>query len=161
MSKYVTYSDYKNLYGDIEETTFNRLVIRACAVADKLTTGADGIRKLKEFFPTDTDDIEVLKSAICGVIHLMADIEVLEAAEGYTTRSDGTVVGKKVTSISSGSESLSYSTDVSSSMVGSLVGDIEAQSKAFKALMTEGLRYIQDANGVNLMYMGAYPAWED
>lgn len=162
MSKYVTYSDYTTLYGSIEETVFNRLVLRASAAADRLTTGVDGIKKLKEFFPEDADDAEVVRAAICGVIKLMADIEATEAATGYVTRTDGTVVGKKIASISSGSESLSYSTDsANGSMAGTLVSDAEAQNKAFNTILTEGLRNITDANGVNLMYRGIYPAWED
>ena len=165
MSRYVTLEDYTTLYGSMDETEFNRLVVGASAKADKLTTGIDGLRKLKEYFPTDSDDAEVVKASICGVIHLMHQISTLEEAnasgQGYVTREDGTQVGKTVTSISSGSESISYSATASGqTMASTLVGDIKGQNEAYKVILEEGFRGIADANGVNLMYMGAYPLLE-
>lgn len=163
MSKYVTLVDYNQFYSNsIEEPAFNRFVVGASAQADKVTTGVDGVKKLKVAFPTDADDVEVVKAAICGVIHLMAEIETAnEAASaggGYITRDDGTVMGRQVTSISSGSESISYSAAASGqSTASALIGDVKAQNEAYKAILEEGFRGIPDANGVNLLYLGVYP----
>lgn len=161
--KYVTLEDYNQFYSDqIEETAFNRYAISACAKADALTTGVDGVKKLKVAFPTDVDDIETVKASICGVIHLMHEIESLEASvtsgQGYITREDGTLLGKTVTSVSSGSESISYSASASGQTRASvLVNDSEAREKEYKTILEEGFRGIDDANGVHLMYMGFYP----
>lgn len=163
MSKYVTLADYQQFYSDsIEVTDFNRFVIGACKKADVLTTGVDGVKKLKVAFPTNEDDAEVVKAAICGVIHLMNEIKTIEdasiSAQGYVTREDGTVVGKTVASISSGSESISYSTSASGqTLASSLLGDKLGQEKAFSTILSEGFRGTDDANGVHLMYMGIYP----
>lgn len=161
--KYVTVADYQQFYNDsIEGVDFNRFVVGASQQADRLTTGIDGVKKLKIAFPTDSDDAEVVKAAICGVIHLMNEIATYEktanATFGTITREDGTVAGKSVASVSSGSESISYSTSLSGqTMASAIVGDAKAQEEAYKTILTEGFRGIGDANGVNLLYMGVYP----
>ena len=163
MSKYVTLADYGQFYTDaIEQQDFNRFVIGACQKADVLTTGIDGVKKLKVAFPTDEGDAETVKAAICGVIHLMNEVNSLTnaaaQAQGVITREDGTVLGKTVTSISSGSESISYSASASGqSLASTIVGDAKAQEEAYKVILSEGFRGIDDANGVHLMYMGFYP----
>lgn len=163
MSKYVTLADYTQFYSDtIAEPDFNRFVVSACQKADVLTTGIDGVKKLKVAFPVVAEDIEVVKAAICGVIHLMNEIATLESAatsaQGYITREDGTVVGKTVTSISSGSESISYSASASGqTMASSVAGDSKAQNEAYNTILEESFRGVDDANGVHLMYMGIYP----
>lgn len=161
--KYVTIEEYSQFYSDsIEEVDFNRFAIRACQIADNLTTGVDGVKKLKIAFPTDSDDEEVVKASICGVIHLMHEIATLEStinsAQGFVTRDDGTVLGKTVTSVSSGSESISYSASASGqTQASALIGDSKAQNEAFNLILSEGFRGLGDANGVNLMYRGIYP----
>lgn len=165
MSKYVTLEEYTTLYGEITEQQFNRLVMNASARADRLTTGVDGLHKLKEYFPEDSEDAEVVKSSICGVIHLMAQVETLEesgiASQGYIAREDGTQVGKIITSVSSGSESISYSASGGGQTTANkLIGDYTAQNEAYNLILQEGFRGIKDSNGVNLMYMGAYPRLE-
>lgn len=161
--KYVTLEDYNSLYNDtIEEKDFNRLCFHASKKADVLTTGVDGVKKLKVAFPTDSDDIEIVKASICGVIHLMYEIESLENSiedsMGYVTQEDGTRLGKTVTSISSGSESISYSTSASGqSKASKLLIDSEAREREYQTILEEGFRGINDANGVHLMYMGIYP----
>lgn len=163
MSRYVTLEDYNDFYNDpIGEQDFSRLSFYACKKADVLTTGVDGVKKLKVAFPTNEDDIETVKASICGVIHLMLEIENLEntiaSGQGYITREDGTMLGKTVTSMSSGSESISYSASASGQTQASiLVGDTEAREKAYKTILEEGFRGIDDANGVHLMYRGFYP----
>lgn len=161
--KYVTLEDYNKFYSDsIEEKDFNRLAFHACKKADVLTTGVDGVRKLKVAFPTDEDDIETVKASICGVIHLMNEIESLENSiadsQGYVTQEDGTRIGKVITSVSSGSESISYSATASGqSKASALLNDSEALEMEYKTILEEGLRGVNDANGVHLMYMGVYP----
>ena len=163
MSKYVTLADYNNFYSDsIEAQDFNRYAVSACQKADALTTGIDGVKKLKVAFPTDEGDAETVKAAICGVIHLMAEIDTLNksaaSAQGVVVREDGTVLGKTVTSISSGSESISYSANASGqSLASTIVGDAKAQNEAYNTILSEGFRGIDDDNGVHLMFRGFYP----
>ena len=67
-------------------------------------------------------------------------------------------MGRQVTSISSGSESISYSAAASGqSTASALIGDVKAQNEAYKTILEEGFRGIPDANGVNLLYLGVYP----
>lgn len=161
--KYVTLEDYQQFYNDsIEGVDFNRFVISASQYADTLTTGIDGVRKLKIAFPTDSDDNEMVKAAICDVIHLMFEVFNLEkmvtSAQGTILREDGTVVGKTIASISSGSESISYSIQSNGqTMASMIVGDAKAQERAYNSLLTGGFRNVRDANGVNLLYVGIYP----
>lgn len=163
MNRYVTLEDYNGFYSDsIGEQDFNRLSFHASKKADALTTGVDGVKKLRVAFPTDEDDVETVKASICGVIHLMHEIESLEdsiaSGQGYITREDGTLVGKTIASVSSGSESISYSASASGqTRASALVTDVEAREREYKTILEEGFRGVNDANGVHLMYMGFYP----
>ena len=58
---YITYSEYTALYDPIEERDFNRLVFQACQAVDNLTTGVDGVKKLRVAFPADEDNATAVK----------------------------------------------------------------------------------------------------
>lgn len=94
----------------------------------------------------------------------MAEIEQAEEsarnASGFVTREDGTVQSKLVASVSSGSESISYATSSSgakNSLIGAVLTDKAAQEKLYADTFSEYLSGVLDANGVNLLFMGAYP----
>lgn len=68
---YIDYAFYTNLYSDgMEEQQFNRLTWSACKRVDNLTTGVDGVRKLKTAFPTDTEDVETVKRCVAEVVNI-------------------------------------------------------------------------------------------
>lgn len=146
---------YKTLYGEIETSEYNRLVWRAANLLDKYTTGIDGVRKLQAAFPVDIDAEEAVKRCECALVNLLRDIEAAEKIGTAQTRADGLTVSGPVSSVSSGAESISYSSG--GSVVSAAAGDISARNRLIAATVREYLCGMKDANGVNLLYMGVYP----
>lgn len=163
---YIDYSYYKSLYGDqaITETDFNRLSWDAQRKIDAATTGIDGIRKLSIAFPTDEYDAESVKRCACKLIYLLYKMEeaerVMSQGRGYTETENG-LRGKVISSVSAGNESVSYTVGNNSNavtLIDKALSDNAVQDKLFQATIREYLSGIADANGVNLLYMGRYPA---
>lgn len=160
---YVSYEKYLCLYGEeaVKESDFNRLSWEACKKLDYHTTGVDGVRKLKHFFPVDEEDAETVKRCICKLIDTMNQIKLAEDAEknasGYLTREDGTMQGKVVSSVSAGNESISYSVGKVATQISAAVSDSATREKLYRDIITEYLSGVVDSNGVNLLYMGRYP----
>lgn len=157
MAAYLTYEEYINYGHSLEEADFNRWSYEAQRYVDQQTTGIDNVKKLKVAFPTDEDNAEAVKRCLANLIDLLNDIARASAALGFVTDSNGLMHGA-VSSISSGSESISYSTGSDSA------GVIQkaATSGMEKTLLitSEIKRYLSgvtDANGVNLLFMGRYP----
>ena len=148
---YITRSRYVELYGDIDPFEFERLSFDASRLMDKMTTGIDNVKKLKTAMPTDEDDAEAVVMCCGKLISLM---KAVESADGFVTREDGTVISKAVSSISSGSESMSFG---GGSATSSAASDVNARNALFTDTVKAYLSGIEDANGVNLLYMGRYP----
>lgn len=171
---YIDYEYYCSLYDGIDEKTFNRLEWEARKRLDNETTGVDGIRKLKHAFPTDEDDAEAVKRCMCKLIAQMDAIERTEAemkaSAGYTKdEATGALIGKIITSKSSGSESISFATS-NTAKAGTLeeraIADMSIRDEIYRRIIRDCLSGTQDRNGVNLLFGGAYPlrleviAWE-
>ena len=160
---YIDYTFYTSLYGDgIEEQQFNRLVWSACRMVDVLTTGVDSVRKLKIAFPTDAEDIETVKRCVAEVVNIAKKIEdantQIDKANSYIEQSDGTLKGKVISSVSSGSESISYSNkSLPKTLIENVLSDKKAQEELYRKTIVEYLSGVQDCNGVKLLYMGKYP----
>lgn len=154
---YVEYEFYTSLYGAdaIKEAEFNRLSWEACKKVDYHTTGVDGLKKLKHFFPVYEEDAEAVKRCVCKLIDTMQKMQIAENASGYVTREDGTIQGKLVSSVSAGNESISYS--VGKNAINIAASDSAAREKLYMDIITEYLSGVTDSNGVNLLYMGVYP----
>lgn len=155
---YVDYEYYKNIYGNsMSETDFNRLSWEACRKIDTFT-----LNKLKFAFPTNGDDAETVKRCVCKLIEIAGQIEVankrVAEGQGYITDENGTH-GKIVSSVSSGSESISYTTkaESGSTLIDAVLSDKEAQDRLYRDTVWEYLSFVSDANGVNLLYAGPYP----
>ena len=158
---YITYSEYTALYDPIEEKVFNRLEHEARRYVDRMTTGADGVRKLGVAYPTDSDSVETVKHCMAFVINLLH--EILEAEKsassgrGYVQTQNG-LQGKVISSISSGNESVSFSTGAGiKTEIDTAVADASAKEKLIRETIRNFLSGVPDANGVNLLYMGIYP----
>ena len=154
---YLSYSEYINYGGALSETEFNGLYYDAQRYVDFQTTGIDNVKKLKVAFPTDEDDAEAVKRCLMRVIDLLNEIENANSAMGFVTDSNGLVHGA-VSSVSSGSESISYSNG--SGLVGMAQRAAADSAEKSKLISTEIKHYlsgITDANGINLLYMGRYP----
>lgn len=158
---YIRQDYYNSLYGEISEEDFSRLSWEACRKMDVMTTGIDGIKKLKNFFPTDEDDAESVKRCACKLVNLLSQIESAEktatAAHGYEPTENG-MRGKVVTSVSAGNESISYSaTAAQETSIDKAVTDPKYKDNLMKEIIWDYLSGVTDSNGVNLLYMGRYP----
>ena len=159
---YVDYEFYKNIYGDsaMPETDFNRLSWESCRRIDTLT-----LNKLKFAYPTDEDSSEAVKWCVCKLIEIAGQIEAankrVTEGQGYTIdQATGLMVGKTVTSKTSGSESLSFSAkaESGSTLIDAVLSDKAAQDKLYRDTVREYLSLVPDSNGVNLLYAGIpYP----
>lgn len=163
MASYVTYEFYKGLYGEdaILESDFNRLSWEACRRIDTLT-----LNKLKFAFPINDDDAETVRRCVCKLIEIAAQIEAankrVSEGQGYVADENGTH-GKIVSSVSSGSESISYTAkaESGSTLIDAVLSDKAAQDRLYHDTIREYLSFVPDANGVNLLYAGVYPGKRD
>lgn len=158
---YVTYDYYKSIYGEdsMPETDFNRLSWEACRKVDTLT-----LNKLKFAFPTNEDDVEAVRRCVCKLIEIARQIEAankrVSEGQGYITDESGTLRGKVVSSVSSGSESISYTAKAEggSTLIDAVLSDKAAQERLYHDTVREYLSLVPDSNGVNLLYAGIpYP----
>lgn len=153
---YVDFDFFKDIYKDVPEENFKNLEWEARRIIDACTTGIDNVKKLAVAYPIDLDDAETVKRCMCKLIKLIYDINTAEASRGAVQREDGTVVSGVVSSVSSGSESISYATS-GGTAIDAAVGDIAARRSLMLHTVKEYLTGVTDANGVNLLYMGVYP----
>ena len=161
---YIDYEYYIGLYDNpyISEKEFKRYVYDVEKRIDSFTTGIDNVRKLKIAFPVDEDDSEAVKRCIVAMIDLTHRIKeaekTMENAKGFMIRSDGSMQGKVVKSVSSGNESITYSSGTESvSIIDKALADKKMQYQLYRDMAVEYLSGVTDANGVNLLYMGRYP----
>lgn len=158
---YVTYDYYKSICGEdsMPETDFNRLSWEACRRVDVLTTG-----KLKFAYPTDEDSSEAVKRCVCKLIEIAGQIEAankrVSEGQGYITDESGALRGKVISSVSSGSESISYTekAEGGSTLIDAVLSDKAAQERLYRDTVREYLSLVPDSNGINLLYAGIpYP----
>ena len=158
---YVTYDYYKSIYGEdsMPETDFNRLSWEACRRVDTLT-----LNKLKFAFPTNEDDIETVRRCVCKLTWIAGQIEAankrVSEGQGYITDESGALRGKVVSSVSSGSESISYTAKAEGggTLIDAVLSDKAAQERLYRDTVREYLSLVPDSNGVNLLYAGIpYP----
>lgn len=119
--------------------------------------------KLQFAFPKKKKDKEAVKDCFCELVEFLYQLDsyqstVMDSA-GVVEQADGTVKGKVITSISSGSESISYSARGSAdSSIAEAAKDKKTADAMIYGIVKNGLAYMADANGVNLLYAGPYPA---
>ena len=162
---YVDYEYYKSLYGEekaIPETDFNRLLWDAEREIDKATSGVDGVRKLQVAFPTSDYDVEAVKRCVCALVEFLKQIEDAErnanSVGQYTERTDGSLQGKVVSSVSAGNESISYAVGKSAdTAIGNAIKSLQDKDVTIYAFVASRLHGVSDANGVNLLFGGEYP----
>jgi hypothetical protein len=162
MTYYADYDFFVSIYGEdvMSEADFNRHIWTAQKKVDDLTFG-----KLKFAFPTDEDAVEAVKRCVCAVADLSVKIEAAEkrVAQGqgyFISETTGEVHGKVVTSVTSGSESVSYSAkaESGSTVIDAVLSDKKAQDNLYTDTIKDYLCGVADANGVNLLYAGLpYP----
>ena len=159
---YITFDDYKQLYDPIEERVFNLLVYDACRMMDIHTTGIDNVKKLQVYFPADEYAVQAVRRCAAKLVNFLNQVREAEMAasigRGYEATEQG-VRGKVITSVTAGNESISYSTGGGSDLTSAelAVKDKTVRDKLVAGIIWESLSGIEDANGVNLLFMGRYP----
>ena len=161
---YVNYEYYKSLYGEkaLPEAHFDRLLWDAEREINKATSGVDNVRKLKVAFPTNEEDAEAVKRCVCALVEFLKQIEDAERNANslgqYAERSDGSLQGKVVSSVSAGNESISYAVGKSAdTAISNAIKDFQSRDMAVYQFITSKLSGVSDANGVNLLFGGRYP----
>ena len=128
---------------------------------DALTTGIDGVKKLKTAFPTNEEDAETVKRCACKLVSILARIDAAQKAadsvRGYEFTEQG-LRGKVISSVSAGNESISYTVKASAETdIDKAMSDPALREKLLADTVREYLSGVVDVNGVNLLYMGRYP----
>ena len=155
---YADYQFYTEKYcGDtVPESDFPKYAERASDRIDSIT-----FDRLVNGFPDEERAVTKVKKAVCAVAEALYQIDHIKKASmesvGTVTREDGTVVSKAVSSISSGSESISYATGSfggAESIYGQAAVDKKVESVLLYQVATEYLYGVTDKKGICLLYAG-------
>ena len=157
----MAYADYQfyteKYYGDtVPESDFPKYAEHASDRIDAIT-----FDRLVNGFPEEERAVTKVKKAVCAVAEAMYQIDQIKKASmesvGTVTREDGTVVSKSVSSISSGSESISFVTGNSGgteSIYVQAAVDKKVESVLLYQVATEYLSGVTDNKGICLLYAG-------
>ena len=164
----MTYADY-DFYTDsyfgsvVPETDFPRLAERASDFIDTMT-----FDRLVDGLPTNERSQKRIKKAVCSLAELMYQIELAEknaanaAASGTSTTigTGGSTTGI-VTSVSSGSESISYATPQQKasgakewSAVYAAAGDVQKTNDLLLKTALPLLMGVRTDEGIPILYAG-------
>lgn len=156
---YADYDYYSTEYGGkMSADDYKRFSRRAERRIDGITGN-----KLQFAFPNNERDIEAVKDCVCELADFLWQIETYNQSAmesmGTVAQADGTVKGKIITSISSGSESIGYSAAGSASTaISDAAKDKKVADTMVYGIVRDGLGGVPDSNGVNLLYAGIpYP----
>lgn len=156
---YADYTYYQTEYGGkMSADDFKRFGRRAERRLDGITGN-----KLQFAYPTEARSVEAVKDCVCELSDFLWQIEAYNAAAmesmGTVAQADGTVKGKVIKSVSSGSESVSYSDSGSfSTATMEAAKDKKVADATIYSMVQDGLTGVTDSNGVNLLYAGIpYP----
>jgi len=162
---YADYEFYKTSYfgSVVPEADFPRLAERASDFVDTMT-----FDRLVDGLPTDERSQKRIKKAVCSLAELMYQIELAEknatnaAVSGTSTAigSGGSTTGV-VTSVSSGSESISYATPQQIgasakewSAVYAATGDIQKTNDLLLKTALPLLMGVRTDEGIPILYAG-------
>ncbi len=148
---YATYEDYTYIYfgNVVPESDFPRLAERASEEIDSMTND-----RLTDWLPEKELDVIKIKKACCSLAESLFYREQLATAGMASVGQDSEGKGKIISSISSGSESISYATGgtSASSLEGIVIQKLvdESSSKATKYL--SGIEYKN--RGYTILFRG-------
>ncbi|MBD5554057.1 MAG: hypothetical protein HDQ95_01565 [Roseburia sp.] len=155
---YANHDYYITEYGGkMSADDFKRFARRAERRIDSITGG-----KLQYAFPANDRDIEAVKDCVCELADFLWQIDSYNNASmesiGTVAQADGTVKGKVITSVSSGSESRNYSTSgIANTSISEAAKDRKVADTIIYGMVQDNLGGIPDYNGINLLYAGVYP----
>lgn len=136
---YLTYEEYQNMGGTLDETTFNDYRFEAEAKINWYT-----FNRLRH----DTTFPEEVKRCVYQLIKLLQDMANASATDGQSENSAGVVAG--ITSQSNDGVSISYNTLSAKDMLESAQAQVEGTIKQY-------LSYVRNELGKKVLYRGTYP----
>lgn len=155
---YTNYEFYTTeYYGDaVPEEEFPKYIERACDRIDSIT-----FDRLVDGSPSDQRANVRVQKAACAVADVLYQIDAVRKASietvGTIKREDGSVTGKQIASVSSGSESISYVTGTNGTgkdIYSQAAMNKQVENVLVRQVATEYLQGVADNNGVNLLYAG-------
>lgn len=154
---YTTYEFYVTRYfgNIIPEDVFAKFCQRSCDEIDIIT-----FDRLTEDFPTDERAAARVQKAVCALAELFYRIEMedrkADESTGVIHKEDGTVIGKQITAVSSGSESVHYAVGqgTTTSTITTAVKDVKSRRKLEYDTVREYLTGVKDNKGELLLYAG-------
>nr|UWI42137.1 MAG: Protein of unknown function (DUF3199) [Bacteriophage sp.] len=163
----MAYADYdfytESYYGNVvPEADFDRLAARASDFIDTLT-----FDNLVDGLPADKRSQKRIKKAVCSLAELMYQIELAEknainqASANVTDINVGNISTGVVTSVSSGSESISYATPQQKasgakewSAVYAAAGDVQKTNDLLYETALPLLMGVRTDDGIPVLYAG-------
>ena len=157
----MAYADYQfyteKYYGDtVPDDSIDNYLEKASDRIDTIT-----FDRLVDGLPENERAQTKVKKAVCAVADALYQIDRIKKSSmesvGTVTREDGTVVSKAVSSVSSGSESISYATGSSGgteSIYGQAAIDKKVESVLLYQVAMEYLSGVTDKKGICLLYAG-------
>ena len=155
---YTDYAFYTNeYYGDVvPETDFPKYADRASDRVDEITFDclADGL-------PNDSRANKKVQKAVCSVAEALYQIDSIKntllSNLGTVETEDGKVTGKTVSSVTAGSESITYSTgmsDASKTVYAQACMDKKVENILIRQKAEQYLYGVKDDKGEYLLYAG-------
>lgn len=149
---YTDFAFYRDTYyGDVlTEDNAPKWLDRASDAIDTITFG-----RLAGAFPQDVSHATKVKKAVCAIAEALFCINEQGRAVSMQKADDGTYRGA-VTSISSGNESISFSSgnSANASVYAAAAASDDAKLSLLRSIAAIYLANIPDANGINLLYAG-------
>lgn len=160
---YADYKFYTESFGNVvPEADFPRLAERASDFVDLMTSD-----RLVDGLPTDERSQKRIKKAVCSLAEIMYQIELAEKnaiSQASANVTDTNTGGKStgiVTSVSSGSESISYATPQQIgasakewSTVYATVGDVQKTNNLLYKTALPLLMGVMTDEGIPVLYAG-------
>ena len=154
---YTTYEFYTTRYfGDaIPEEAFEKFCQRSCDEIDIFT-----FNRLIDGLPTNERAAARVQKAVCALAEWFYRIEMedrkADESTGVIHKEDGTVMGKQITAVSSGSESVHYAVGqgTTTSTITTAVKDVKSRRKLEYDTVREYLTGVKDNKGELLLYAG-------
>lgn len=150
----MAYADYtfytESYYGDLlTSENANKWLEAASDELDTLTFG-----RLTFAFPEIAAHVSKVKKAVCAIAETLYSIDLQRKATAATKTEDGTIRGA-IASVSSGRESISYSTgNTSGSVYAAAAANEVERDKLISSAAVKYLANVPDAKGINLLYAG-------
>lgn len=162
---YADYKFYTESFGNVvPETNFPQLAERASEFIDLMTSD-----RLVDGLPTNERSQKRIKKAVCSLTELMYQIELAEknainqASANVTDTNVGNISTGIVTSVSSGSESISYAAPQQIgasakewSAVYAAAGDVKKTNDLLLKTALPLLMGVRTDDGILVLYAGVY-----